>query len=160
MEKRLANMVSLLTYLLIAALLIAVSLFIWGCSDKAATDPRLELFSSLKGDWVLESVALDNQELQGFEEFGIKFEKTVTPFLYRYQCTDRPELSPWKADGTWQFGSDVKIEMTRDVDTEDELHIVYELENDQLMISFNFMGEGYNSARSASGNWVFVFRKE
>ena len=162
MEKRLDQIASFLTYLLIGSLLIAVFLFVSSCGDdNDSGDPRDKMFNSLKGTWVVESVVLDDQELQGYEEFNVTFDETNTPFLYRYECSNLPSLGPWKAAGTWEFGSDIDVVMKRDGGTEDELNIAYVLENGTLTINFIFAGDGYSNTRqeSATGNWLFVLRR-
>ena len=163
MEKRLEHIASVLTYLLIATLLFTILIFIGGCGsdEKEAADPRKALFEAMKGEWTLNSVLLDEQEMQGFDEFSLVLQATETPFLYHYESINLPELSPWKAEGTWEFGSDIDAAMKRDQGTEDELDIHYELNGDELVIEFTFSGEGYTNGRvkSAEGSWVFVFSR-
>ncbi len=74
---------------------------------------------------------------------------------YTYTLAGRPQLSPWKKNGSWQFGTDPTKSITRD----DGALITYVIDGTKLTVSFNFSGTGYTNPRTGvvTGNWTFIF---
>jgi hypothetical protein len=161
MKNRLENLTVFIVLISIFFLFITLLLFISSCSDeKAPVNPQTLQFNALKGDWNIESVMLDEQELQGYDGFKLVFSESTIPFVYEYQCTNRPDLSPWKANGLWKFGNTIALNLIRDQGTSDELEIEYSHTDNQLIIRFTFTGGGYgNRLESANGDWVFTFSR-
>lgn len=146
-----------------AVLPLTMLLVISSCNDEktAPPDPRTALFDDMKGEWIVSSATLDGQELTGYEDFILLLSETAAPFTYKYQCSNRPSLSPWKDEGSWQFGTNIGQDLVRDKHTQDELRVEYNLTGNQLTLKFQFTGDGYNNRlSSANGSWIFILNKQ
>ena len=81
------------------------------------------------------------------------------PFLIPTLQQNRPDLSPWDANGNWAFGSNPKTQIIRD---DADGGITYTLSsNGNLTLAYNYDGEGFE-ARTAEveGNWTLVLEPQ
>ena len=134
-----------------------------GGSEKPIQEVQLEKLSKT---WKLTSVTLDgvskNTEYGagGASPFSLTITGSPTATSYAYTTANRPSLSPWKASGSWAYGTDVATQIVRDPDNStDKLDLTYSVTDTQLQISFTFNGNGYTNTREevVKGAWVFTF---
>jgi hypothetical protein len=74
--------------------------------------------------------------------------------------TDRPSgPSAWPGSGTFTFGSNVKTMLIRGGDN---IAISYTVDNNSLIMDFEFTGDAYDAGRTSSvtGDWHFEFTKQ
>lgn len=163
----------------VARFLIAIiaigSLFTFSnCGDsKPAAEPipdkQFRLLSENNRVWKLTGVTLDGTSLFKSSTnptapydntFTLTISGTKGAASFNYAVAGRPALSPWKASGTWKFGTDPVTQITRDPDiTTDKLEMTYNVTDPAatLSIQFNFQGTGYTRTDQVKGNWVFTF---
>lgn len=133
-----------------------------GCKSK---DPDPEpiadvQFTKLAKTWKVSTVSFDGTDrtadYTGFQ-LVISGTKGTPPFSYT--TTGRPSLSPWKASGTWEFGSAVETQIIRDKGSvADELAINYTVTESTLTLTFDFDGDGYTARTGeVQGPWIFTF---
>lgn len=133
-----------------------------GGNEKPLQEVQLEKLSKA---WKLTNVTLDgvsrNSEYGvGGTAMGLTITGSPTATSYAYTTSNRPSLSPWKASGTWAFGTDVANQIIRDQDNNtDKLDMTYSVSETQLIINFTFNGNGYPNSRGevVKGAWVFTF---
>jgi len=147
-----------LSLLLISAVLLTYR----GCDGGGSTPEPIEdvQFTKLAKTWKVNTVTFTGTGAQDrtAEYKDINFQlvlngtKGTPPFSYT--TTGRPSLSPWKASGTWTFGSAVETQILRD----DAVPIEYIVTESTLRLTFQFNGDGY-AARTdqVQGSWVFTF---
>jgi hypothetical protein len=136
--------------------------FFGACDDgKKTLSPKEKVLRELRGTWTLDEVSVNSQVLTNFEDFQLAISRSDDPQLVIYTCANRPDLSPWKAEGLIALGDDFETTLVRDEDTVDELTMSYVLSGDQLSFTFDYTGDGYD-ARTASteGEWVFTFTRQ
>lgn len=157
-------------------LLIAVGsiLTFSGCGDDSGTTESTadQQFTKLAKTWKLTGATLDgdsqfsptNPNGVYNNSFTVTFNGTKgTASTYTYSVAGRPSLSPWKASGTWAFGTDPVTQITRDPDiAADKLEMTYSVSDPAttLQIQFNFQNPngGYQGRLSQTkGNWIFTF---
>lgn len=133
-----------------------------GCKSK---DPDPEpiadvQFTKLAKTWKVSTVSFDGTDrttdYTGFQ-LVISGTKGTPPFSYT--TTGRPSLSPWKASGSWEFGSAVETQIIRDKGSvADELAINYTVTESTLTLTFDFNGDGYTARTGeVQGPWIFTF---
>jgi hypothetical protein len=141
----------------------AVLLTYAGCKGKGGDpEPIANVqFDKLKKTWKINTATLDGvDKTADYTGFQLTLSGTKGTPPFDYATSARPNLSPWKASGKWEFGSAVESQIIRDKGVAaDELSLTYTVTETTLTISFNFTGTGY-SARTGvvSGNWVYTFK--
>jgi hypothetical protein len=150
---------TLQSLLFISILSVIISLS--GChksTDPAPTIAQAQL-AKLSKTWKVTSVTLDDASQTGYENFILMFSGASSASIYEYTTTGRPLLSPWQANGKWNFVSGSETtEIIRDKGTVDELPITYAVTETTLQLTFQFSGTGYaGRINSASGKWVMTF---
>lgn len=144
----------------------AVLLTYMGCDGGGSTPEPIEdvQFTKLAKTWKVNTVTFTGTGPQDrtaeFKDLNFQLvlggTKGAPPFSYT--TTGRPSKSPWKANGTWEFGSSVEDQIVRDKGTSDQLAIEYLVTESTLRLTFQFNGEGYNAKTDqVQGNWVFTF---
>lgn len=129
---------------------------------EPAPDKQLRLLTQT---WKLTGVTLDGvDQKSNYPNFTLTITGTKGASTFNYAVAGRPALSPWKASGTWKFGTaaspnDVVSSITRDPDTADKLEMSYLVSDPAatLQISFSYQGSGYTRTDQVKGNWVFTF---
>lgn len=135
-----------------------------GCKpDDPSAPPIADVqFDKLKKTWkvgTISSVSFDGVDRTAdYTGFQLVLGGTKGAPPFSYTTTGRPALSPWKASGTWEFGSAVETQIIRDKGTVDELAITYTVTESTLTLTFDFDGEGYTArTEEVQGPWVFIF---
>jgi hypothetical protein len=129
-------------------------------SDDPSPSQKEKQLTKLSDTWVVTSVTLDEGDVtSAYANFELTLSGSANAAAYG--VVGRPALCPWPSGGTWEFGSDMTTDITRDPGTIDELHMNYSVTTTQLIISFSFNGEGYNArTNSAAGSWLYTFAKK
>ena len=144
-----------LLYLLISAA---------GCNNESTDQPRSEEIQSKKltATWKIKSAVLDNVEQDDYGDFVLTLSGGSGSSPNLYVCTGRPLMSPWMAGGTWSFGSSVLTQLIRDPKTADKMPMTYSVTDTELVLEFQFAGEGYPGGRAGSvgGSWKFKFARQ
>jgi hypothetical protein len=133
------------------------------CSDEDTPNQKEKQLNKLSNTWVIGTAMMDGMDYsEEYSNFELTLSGSVDASVYTYAVLGRPEISPWLPGGTWSFGSDENSMITRDPETADELHMIYNVTDTQLAIEFSFAGSGYESARvkSVEGNWQYTFTKK
>lgn len=133
-----------------------------GGGERPLQEVQLEKLSKA---WKLTGVTLDGSSRNaeygvGATAMGLTITGSPTASSFAYTTSNRPSLSPWKASGTWAFGTDVATQIVRDQDNNtDKLDMTYSVTETQLSITFTFNGNGYPNSREevVRGVWVFTF---
>lgn len=123
--------------------------------DESPNETAIRL-AELSKSWTVTSATKDDIEMAGYENLQVILSgNSSTTFIYT--VTGRPDLSPWPIGGIWQFGENMNARIIRDPGTNDEIEIIYTLEDNVLTLEFDFSGDGYASGRteSTSGYWMF-----
>ncbi len=157
-----------LSLLVIASL----TLFFANCGGgEAEKDPEEVQLEKLSKTWNIVSASYGSPatdrtaDFTGFTlTFSGSFDSGSPKGPYDYDVTgSRPDPSPWPDaangnGGTWTFVA------TPDGDSgfivrDDDIGMEYTIDGDELTITFNFTGTGYDGARAAQvkGDWTFVF---
>lgn len=121
------------------------------------TDQQLE---KLVKPWKIKSATLDGvDKTSTYTGFLLTITGTKGATSFGYSTTSRPSVSPWKASGSWIFGTDPVTMMTRDADNAaDKLDMTYSVNDTQLQINFTYTGKGYTRTEAVAGNWVYTFQ--
>lgn len=121
------------------------------------TDVQLE---KLAKPWKIDAVTLDGvDKISDYTNFTLTLTGTKGNTSFGYSTTNRPSLSPWKASGSWEFGSAVETQIIRDKGTPDELAMTYAVTETTLSITFTFNGDGYPARTGVvKGQWNFKFK--
>ncbi|MCW5912772.1 MAG: hypothetical protein KIT62_17005 [Cyclobacteriaceae bacterium] len=133
-----------------------------GCKPKGSDPEPLEnvQFDKLAKTWKINTVTFNDTdrtaEYTGFQ-LALGGTKGAPPFSYT--TTSRPAQSPWKASGTWEFGSSVGDQIIRDKGVSaDELAIEYSVTESTLQLKFTFLREPYDArTEDVKGPWIFNF---
>ncbi|MBN8650918.1 MAG: hypothetical protein J0L67_05805 [Cytophagales bacterium] len=145
----------------------AVLLTYMGCDGGGSTPEPIEdvQFTKLAKTWKITSVSYTGTGPQDrtAEYKDLNFQlvlngtKGSPPFTY--STSGRPNISPWKANGTWEFGSAVETQIVRDKGvTADELGMTYVVTENTLTLTFSFLRDGYPArTEQVEGNWIFTF---
>jgi|JI102314A1RNA_FD_contig_21_14370621_length_888_multi_18_in_0_out_0_2 hypothetical protein len=133
-----------------------------GCKPDDPSAPPIEdvQFDKLKKTWKISTVTFDGVSRTGdYTGFQLVLGGTKGTPPFSYNTSARPALSPWKASGTWEFGSAVETQIIRDKGViADELAISYTVTESTLTLTFDFDGEGYAArTKEVQGPWVFTF---
>lgn len=140
------------------------SFFYSGCgSDAPAPDSTEKVqLSRLTKTWTLVSAELDGTDrTSDFANLKLtvsgQYASDGGTYAYSFTGT-RPKNSPWPASGTWKFGANPEMNLTR-LDDDPDLAMNYTVSDKQLDIKFNYSGTGFAGSRAAEigGNWEFVF---
>lgn len=158
----------LLTRTLSLLTIASLGLFFANCGgdDGGGTPAEKTQLGKLLGTWEIESATLDGgnpeDKTDDYAGFTLEFEGTYDAdneenFPYTYTTTNRPDLSPWEANGNWGFGSNPKMHIVRN----DGLGITYTIASDgKLTLEYLFTEGGYENpdARAAEvqGEWTLV----
>jgi hypothetical protein len=142
--------------------LMLVGVALMSCSKSDSPSTEAKLLSKLSQTWQLTSAELNDVMQEGFESFELTLSGSAGSAVFAYGVVGRPQVSPWPSGGTWNFGENSTSQIIRDPGTADELIITYEVSSTQLVIDFQYTGEGFNAAKTASteGHWVFTFSKK
>lgn len=117
------------------------------------TDAQLQ---KLVATWNCTAAVKDALPQQGYDGFKLTLSGTPGSGSFGYACAGRPAVSPWPANGTWQFGANTETDILRDTD----LAVRYTITDNQLELTFTFTGNGFNSrVAEVGGQWVFTFTK-
>jgi hypothetical protein len=150
----------ILTLLVLAGAAVFYSSCDGGEDDpKSETDQQLE---KLNGTWVIQAnsdVTQDGGEPAfEFEGMELTINAPAGSTTFNWTTTGRPDLSPWAAQGTFQFGEPVATKLKRN----DEVTITYSVTDTELIMSFDdFTGAGYpGRTKSVEGDWHFEFAKK
>ncbi|MFM8911351.1 MAG: hypothetical protein ACKOE6_00330 [Flammeovirgaceae bacterium] len=121
-------------------------------------------FTKLQKTWKLTAVTLDGTtQFNPTGPYNTNFTLTIAGTkgdskTFTYAIAGRPALSPWKASGAWEFGTDAATQLVRDPSsTSDKLDMTYSVTESTLQIQFNYQGTGYTRTDQLKGNWVFIF---
>ncbi|HNT49190.1 MAG TPA: hypothetical protein PKK67_01285, partial [Cyclobacteriaceae bacterium] len=110
--------------------------------------------------WKVSTVTFDGTDRSAdYTGFQLVLGGTKGSPPFTYTTSGRPSLSPWKASGTWEFGSAVETQIIRDKGSvDDELAISYTVTESTLTLTFDFDGEGYTArTKEVQGPWIFTF---
>ena len=109
--------------------------------------------------WKIKSATLDGvDKTSTYTGFQLTITGTKGAKSFGYSTASRPSVSPWKASGSWIFGTDPVTMMTRDADNPaDKLDMTYSVNETQLQINFTYTGKGYTRTEAVAGNWVYTF---
>jgi hypothetical protein len=140
-----------------------------GGDDKTEAEKQL---IKLNSNWTLQSANDGSDRTADFPNLKLEITGTyVKDGVYNYKFTGtRPNPSPWPANGTWKFGSNVSTDLIRDPSTPgtpnpNEIDMTYTLTDTQLEIKFNIptgstgWAGGTTRERSVTGDWTFTFVK-
>lgn len=159
----------LLTRTLSLLTIACLALFFANCGGDGGEDTPVEKtqLGKLKGTWTLVSATLQGgsptpDKTTDYTGFTLTLDGTFDEdsdedFPYTYSTTNRPDLSPWPANGDWGFGSNAKTQVVRD----DGMGITYSIaSNGNLTLMYNYTGPGI-AGRTAEveGNWTLVLSK-
>ncbi len=155
------------------AFLSLVTLSLTGCKKDSDPEPSAaeqaitKLTNNSSITWKVSSVTLESSAVPEYD--GSNFSLTLTKTgdsaeaTHGYGTSNRPDrLQPWPLSGDWKLGTNVSSQLVRDPDTADELAMTYSVSDSELVISFNFNGNGWDKAGKTEvveGNWVFTFTK-
>lgn len=142
--------------------LILVCAGLLSCSKSDSPSTEGKLLSKLTNTWQVTSAELNDVLQEGYESFELTISGSAGSAVFAYGVVGRPQVSPWPSGGTWNFGETATSQIIRDPGSADELVITYQVTNTQLIIDFQYAGEGFNAAKAASteGHWVFTFEKK
>lgn len=148
----------ILTLIGLVALLLTYS----NCKDDPApAEPLTDVqLGKLAKPWKINTVTLDGvDKITDYTNFTLTLSGTKGNTSFGYSTTNRPSLSPWKASGSWEFGTAPETQMIRDKGTVDELAMTYAVTETTLSITFTFNGDGYPARTGVvKGVWVFTFK--
>lgn len=127
---------------------------------KSETDVQLE---KLNGTWVIQASTDVTQEGNAptfpYAGMELKIEAPAGSTSFSWTMSNRPDLSPWDAQGTFEFGSPVASKLVR---KPDNISITYSVTDTELIMDIaDFTGAGYaGRERSVDGDWRFEFTKK
>jgi hypothetical protein len=154
--KHLARILSLL-------ILVSATFFIASCGGDGGNEPseKEKQIDLLVGTWTATSVTNDGTpHTDDYNGFQITITKSSSEAM-TYVTQNRPagKLSPWNANGTFTFGTNVSTELKRD----DNVNITYNLSGSNLTLTMNdYSGEGYlvpGRTETVEGDWIFTMAK-
>ncbi len=147
--------------LMVALLGVLITYSNCGGSKTPAPSVQEVQLEKLAKTWKVTGVTLDGVDKKtDYANFTLTVTGTPTATSYSYTTASRPALSPWKASGSWTFGTDPATQIIRDADNAtDKLDLTYSVSDTQLQLNFTFNGNGYANSRSevVKGVWVFTF---
>src|SRR5690349_6846467 len=124
--------------LLLAIVIIILVFSLIDCKSGSdpAPDPADVQLAKLAATWNCTSAVKDGVTQVGYANFKLMLSGTAGSETFDYSTTGRPALSPWPANGTWKFGSNVATDVTRD----STLPIAYTVTDTKLELTFNYSG--------------------
>lgn len=126
-----------------------------GGGDPEPNEADVQL-GKLTATWKCSAATKGGVAQDGYNDFKLILSGTAGSDTFNYSCTDRPSLSPWPANGTWKFGTNVATDITRDSD----LPVSYSVTDSQLQVTFTYSGAGFaGRTNEVNGTWVFTFTK-
>ena len=152
------------------SLVVAVSFgfYFIGCGEKNTEPDPVEKvqLAKLSNTWTISSVTLDdNSRISDFANFKLTLlgafndSSPIGPYQYSI-AGSRPTNNPWPpSGGTWSFGVDPSHDIVRHDNP--DLNISYTVTDVQLILTFNYTGDGFAGGRTSqvSGDWVFTFTR-
>jgi hypothetical protein len=141
--------------------LIGVLLTYSSCKkDKTEPEPITDVqLAKLAKPWKINTVTLDGvDKIADYTGFTLTLTGTKGNTSFGYSTLGRPSLSPWKASGSWEFGTTPETKMIRDKGTADELEMTYAVTETTLSLTFSFNGAGYSRTGVVKGAWVYTFK--
>jgi hypothetical protein len=126
---------------------------------KSETDQQLE---KLNGTWVIQAATDVTQDSDAppfaFTNMQLVINASAGSTSFNWTTSGRPELGPWDAQGTFQFGDPVASVLKRN----DNVTINYNVTDTELIMTFTFNNSaGYpGRAKSVEGDWHFEFTKK
>ena len=146
---------------ILSAISIGILFTLSNCSSPSPTpvpvaDQQLE---KLVKTWSIKTATLDGVDKTAtYPGFELEISGTKGAVLFGYKAISRPSVSPWKATGDWEFGTDPVTMMVRDKNNpSDKLDMTYSVNETQLQINFTYTGKGYTRTEAVAGNWVYTF---
>jgi hypothetical protein len=142
-----------LSFLMVVAVLLTYT----GCKNGGSDPEPIEnvQFDKLKKTWKVSTVTFEGEDRSdAYTGFQLVLGGTKGTPPFSYTTTGRIFPSPWKANGTWTFGSAVETQIVRD----DGPAITYLVTESTLRLTFDFGGPGYDSrTKEVDGEWIFNF---
>ncbi len=141
--------------------LVAILLTYSSCGgDDPTSDSVSDVqLGKLSKTWKINTVTLDGVDKKAdYAAFQLVMSGTKGNTSFGYSTSGRPALSPWKASGSWEFGTPVETQIIRDKTTADELAMTYAVTETTLSISFTFNGPGYSRTGVVKGQWIYTFK--
>jgi len=129
--------------------------------DDPAPEPITDVqLGKLAKTWKINTVTLDGVDKKAdYPSFTLTLTGTKGNTSFGYTTSGRPSLSPWKASGSWEFGTSPETQMIRDKGTADELAMTYAVTETTLSITFTFNGAGYPARTGVvKGVWIYTFK--
>jgi hypothetical protein len=126
---------------------------------KSETDQQLE---KLNGSWVIQAPGDVTQDGDAppfaFTNMTLAINAPAGSTTFNWTATGRPELGPWDAQGTFEFGDPVASKLKRN----DQVSINYNVTDTKLIMTFSFSNSaGYpGRTKSVEGDWSFEFAKK
>jgi hypothetical protein len=154
--KHLARILSLL-------ILVSASAFFAACdkSEGGGASEKEKQIDLLAGTWTASEVTFDgNSQMADYTGFTLAITKSSSEAM-TYVTGNRPagKLSPWNANGTFTFGTNIATQLKRG----DNVDVTYSLSGNTLTITLdNYSGEGYlvpGRTETVEGDWVFTLTK-
>jgi hypothetical protein len=125
-------------------------------AEESVSDVQL---GKLSKTWKINTVTLDGvDKIADYASFQLVMSGTKGNTSFGYSTSGRPALSPWKASGSWEFGTPVETQIFRDKGTTDELAMTYAVTETTLSITFTFNGAGYSRTGVVKGQWIYTFK--
>jgi hypothetical protein len=158
----------LATRILSLLILAGLATFYVSC-DKGGGEKKSEAetqFGKLMGSWELVTANVDGTDRTlDFPNLTLTLSGTFAQGgTYNYSFTGtRPNPSPWPAQGTWKFDTNVGSEIIRDPSTASELELNYTVTDSGLVVTFTVpdgstgWAGGTTRQNIVSGNWTFTF---
>jgi hypothetical protein len=130
-----------------------------GGDDPVSESPSDVQLGKLSKTWKINTATLDGVDKKAdYAAFQLVMSGTKGNTSFGYSTSGRPPLSPWKASGSWEFGTPIETQIIRDKGTADELAMTYSVTETTLSISFTFNGAGYSRTGVVKGQWVYTFK--
>lgn len=146
---------------LLAVAMIGTLLTYSGCGKSSDPTPSVadQQLKKLSAIWKATTVTIDGgatNPSNAYANFVLTMSGTAGNTTFDYSSTGRPALSPWAASGKFTFGTDAGTTLVRD----DNLTVSYSVTDSQLIMTFNYGGNGFSRVDNVKGNWSFTFTKQ
>jgi hypothetical protein len=152
----------LVSRILSLVLITGLATFFAGCGgddDPKKSDQDVQL-SLLNGTWNAATVQFQgNPPSLNHDDFVLTINAQPGDEVMSFTVSGRPTgPSAWPANGTFEFGSNVKTQLVRG----DQVAIDYTVDKNSLVMEFEFTGNAYDAGRTSSvtGEWRFEFTKQ
>lgn len=146
-------------------ILAGVALFYVSCdnSDSPGKSDQDSQIEKLNGSWTItsdENVTLDGSSSvdgEDYSGFTLNIDGTAGSNVISYTTSNRPTTSAWPDGGTFEFGTNVNQDLTRD----NTVGITYSVTDTQLIMEFNYSGDPFTArSKNVQGAWRFTFTKQ